>query len=178
MSSELQGAIKVLVSKVDQKTQELADMKRMINSLCREDGQPILYSDADLVVKGSGAMPVLDSDEYYGKAPTVAARLYLEKRGKAVPLDEILDALEMGGFDFDNQGWPEDQRLRQLGSSMGKNSLIFHRLPNDTWGLMKWYPEVEKKKRPAKANGKQTVAVEEPEAASEDTDKTKTANAE
>jgi hypothetical protein len=176
MSNELQGAINVLVGKVDQKTQELTEMKRMINGLCREADLPVKYSDADLVVKGSGAIPSLDSDEFYGKAPTVAARMYLEKRDKAVPLDEILTALETGGFDFENQGWPEDQRLRQLGASMGKNSQIFHRLPNDTWGLLKWYPEVEKRKRPAKTNGKQSAMTEESE--SDAGEQTKTANAE
>lgn len=177
MSNELQGAINVLVGKVDQKTRELIEMKRMINGLCREADLPVKYSDADLVVKGSSAIPALDSDEFYGKAPTIAARMYLEKRDKAVPLEEILAALETGGFDFDNQGWPEDQRLRQLGASMGKNSIIFHRLPNDTWGLIKWYPEVEKKKRPAKTNGKQPASAdgtETPEAS----EQAKTANAE
>lgn len=177
MSNELQGAINVLVSKVDQKTQELIEMKRMINGLCREADLPVKYSDADLVVKGSAGMPSLDSDEFYGKAPTVAARIYLEKRDKAVPLDEILDALVMGGFDFDNQGWPEDQRLRQLGASMGKNSIIFHRLPNDTWGLMKWYPEVEKKKRPTKTSGKQAATTDDSEVADAG-EQAKTANAE
>ena len=177
MSNELLGAINVLVGKVDQKTRELTEMKRMINGLCREADLPVKYSDADLVVKGSSAIPALDSDEFYGKAPTVAARMYLEKRDKAVPLEEILAALETGGFDFENQGWPEDQRLRQLGASMGKNSLIFHRLPNDTWGLIKWYPEVEKKKRPAKTNGKQPVATDDLEVA-ETNEQAKTANAE
>lgn len=172
--NELQGAINVLTGKVDQRTQELVEMKRMINGLCREAGLPVQYSDADLAVKGSTAMPSLDSDEFYGKAPTVAARMYLEKRNKAVPLDEILTALETGGFDFEAQGWPEDQRLRHLGSSLGKNSMIFHRLPSDTWGLLKWYPTVEKaKKRPTKANGQQAPANE-----GEEAEHAKTANAE
>jgi hypothetical protein len=186
MSNELQGAITVLVGRIEQKAQEVAEMKRTVNSLCLAADQPILYSDADLVVKGSTALPSLDPDEFYGKPPTTAARLYLEKRNKAVPLDEILSALENGGFDFDNQNWPEDQRLRHLGSSMGKNSLIFHRLPNDTWGLLKWYPTVEKaKKRTTKANGKQISTADDSQAeeageqaAEEASEKTKTVNAE
>jgi hypothetical protein len=157
MSTELQGAINVLVSRVDQKSKELIEMKRMVNQLCREIGQAELYSDADLQDRGS-ARPNLDPDQYYGKPPVTAAREYLERRGKAVPLDEILDALERGGFDFDAQGWSESQRLRHLGSSLGKNSVMFHRLPNDTWGLVKWYPNVVKERKRARPNGKQEAA--------------------
>ena len=172
MSTELQGAINVLVSRVEQKARELIEMKRMVNSLCRETGQAELYSDADLQDKGSTARPTLDPDQYYGKPPVSAAREYLERRGKAVPLDEILDALERGGFDFDAQGWTETQRLRHLGSSLGKNSVMFHRLPNDTWGLVKWYPNI---KRKTKTKTKDAPAQEEQNG---DSEETKTAGAE
>jgi hypothetical protein len=175
MSTELQGAINVLVGRVEQKAQELIEMKRMVNSLCREIGQPELYSDADLVVKGSAAKPILDPDQYYGKPPTTAAREYLERRNKAVPLEEILDALERGGFDFEAQSWAEGLRLRHLGSSLGKNSVMFHRLPNDTWGLTKWYPNIKQKKSNAKAKGK---LIEEDTEEQDIEEQAKTANAE
>jgi hypothetical protein len=175
MSTELQGAINVLVGRIEQKARELTEMKRMVNSLCREIGQAELYSDADLVDRGSAARPNLDPDQYYGKPPTIAAREYLERRGKAVPLDEILDALERGGFDFNAQGWSETQRLRHLGSSLGKNSVMFHRLPNDTWGLVKWYPNVAKDKKRTKPNGKQQAATSGEEQSGEEE---KTADAE
>lgn len=174
MGNEIQGAINVLVSRVEQKTQELAEMKRMINSLCREADQPVLYSDADLVAKGSAGLPTLDADQFYGKPPTTAAREYLEMRDKAVSLEEILEALERGGFDFSAQGWSQGARLKNLGISLGKNSAIFHRLPSNTWGLTKWYPGVKDKKS-AKENGK----IEPTEEATEvEGEQAKTANAE
>jgi len=176
MSTELQGAVNVLVGRIEQKARELTDMKRMVNSLCRELGQAELYSDADLVDRASAARPTLDPDQFYGKPPTTAAREYLERRMKAVKLDEILDALERGGFDFDAQGWTEAQRLRHLGSSLGKNSVMFHRLPNDTWGLVKWYPNVVKDKKRVKPNGKQETSVTDE--ANAEGEQTKTANAE
>ena len=172
MSNELQGAINVLVSKVEQKTQELVEMKRMINGLCREADQPVLYTDADLAVKGSTALPTLDSDEFYGKPPTTAAREYLEMRDKAVSLEEILDALERGGFDFAVQKWAKDARLKNLGISLGKNSAIFHRLPSNTWGLTKWYPNV-KDRKVSKENGKTDTVETEAE-----TEKAEAASAE
>jgi hypothetical protein len=112
----------------------------------------------------------------------VAAREYLDLRGTAVPLDEILEALQRGGFSFESQGWADAARLRNLGISIGKNTAIFHRLPNDTWGLAKWYPGVKQKKAAAKENGKAGEATEqastdEQAEATTDEEKTKTANA-
>ena len=119
-------------------------------------------------------MPTLDADQFYGKPPTTAAREYLEMRDKAVSLEEILDGLERGGFDFTAQGWNQGARLKNLGISLGKNSAIFHRLPSNTWGLTKWYPGVKDKKLP-KENGKA-----EPTEATEvaENEQAKTANAE
>jgi len=187
MSTELQGAINVLAARVEQRAQELAEMKRMVNSLCREAGQEPLYSDADMAVKGFSGLVSLRSDQFYGKSPTVAAREYLDLRGTAVSLEEILEALQRGGFSFESQGWTDAARLRNLGISIGKNTAIFHRLPNDNWGLAKWYPDI-KQKKPAspKANGKQEAATTEAANSANEAEtkeskpeegKTKTANA-
>lgn len=149
MNTELQGAVNVLVKKVEQKAQELAEMKRLVNSLCHEAGQDLIYSDAETGATASGAGSIR-SDQFYTKTPIVAAREYLEMRGKAVPLDEICQGLVQGGFDFAAQGWSDALRLRNLGISLGKNTAIFHRLPNDTIGLKKWYPGLKEKKPTAK----------------------------
>ena len=151
MDNELKAAIEVLLSRVEKKEAELLNLKRMVNGLCSEAGTEPMYPDAESSQSSTSLM--IRPDQYYGKSPTVAAREYLEGKNRAVPLSEILDALVKGGFDFEGQGWNvEAQRLRHLGSSLGKNSSIFHRLPNDTWGLMKFYPEVAKRqtKRPPK----------------------------
>ena len=62
--------------------------------------------------------------------------------------EEIADALERGSFDYKAQGWTnKETRVRNLAISMGKNSLVFHRLPNGFYGLVKWYPDLKKKKQ-------------------------------
>jgi hypothetical protein len=160
MSEQLQGAIDFLVGRIEQKAQELAEQKRTVNALCREAGREAMYPDAELAGT-TGGLPSLRASQFYGKTPTVAAREYLDKRADAVSLEEILEALQRGGFDFDSQGWKEDARLRNLGISLGKNSSIFHRLPNGTWGLTKWYPNVKQKKAAAKANETAQVPVSE-----------------
>jgi len=175
MSTELQGAINVLVKRIEQKAQELAENKRMVNSLCREAELDPYYPDADLTATGFAGLPSLQADQFYGKSPVTASREYLELRGTAVPLEEVLAALERGGFDFTAQGWKDDARLRNLGISLGKNSGIFHRLPNNTWGLAKKYGK--QKRAAAKENGKSEPSEEIVEEVAEK-EQTKTANAE
>ena len=151
MDSELQGALSVLMKRVESKAQELTELKRSVNSFCRDAGMEPPYADADTASRSINGIPFLKSDQFYTKTPTVAAREYLDMRETAVPLEEILEALVRGGFDFGSVNWSPQLRLKNLGISLGKNSSIFHRLPNQTIGLTKWY-DFEKGK---KANGEE-----------------------
>jgi hypothetical protein len=146
MKNELDGAIGVLVKRVEDLSHETTDLKKTINSLCKAAGKQPMYTDADLVVGGFAGIPTLSPSQFYGKTPIVAAREYLDLRNEAVPQEEILEALRTGGFDFEAQGWAEPLRLRNLSISLGKNTAIFHRLPNNMIGLTKWYPNVKAKK--------------------------------
>lgn len=168
MSKEIENVINVLVERIEQNTREIAEKKRTVNSLCREAGKEAIYPDAELSASGGARVPSIRSSQFYGKTPTVAAREYLDLRGEAVPLDEVLEALLKGGFDFEAQGWNDAMRLKNLGISMGKNSLIFHRLPNGTWGLTKWYPNIKQKKAAAKSNEKASEPVTTEEDQTED----------
>jgi len=142
MSSSLRAAIQELQAQVDQKASELTTLKRTVNMLCVNLGEQPIYSDAD---EPGARSRSLSAHEFYGKSPLVASRMYLEMVGEPVPAEEILDALVRGGFDFDEQGWEEKSRLRALAISLSKNTAIFHKLPNGTYGLIKWYPTKAKK---------------------------------
>ncbi len=147
MDNELKGAIDILVARVEKKLLEAATLKGMVNGLCVEAGIDPVYSDA---TTAHSTATTIRPDQFYGKTPTVAAREYLEIKGRAVGLEEILDAIAKGGFDFEAAGWTEAARLKNLGIALGKNSAIFHRLPNDTIGLVKFYPEVERRLKQAR----------------------------
>src|SRR6267143_869340 len=90
-----------------------------------------------------------------------AIEALLENRKKATgdqacAPSEILTGLEAGGFDFRAQGWKDNDRLRSLSITLGKNPK-FHRLPNGTYGLISWYPSVAaKKERPGKNGATET----------------------
>ena len=149
MDEKLSSAIEVLLAKLDEQMRSVVELKKLINSLRAMNGEAAQFTDLDVSPSDGGpARP----DMYYGKGPGTACREYLEWRKRACSAEEILKALGKGGFDFKAAGWAEEEnRLRNLSISLAKNTSMFHRLPNGTFGLIAWYPEVAKRKSKEKA---------------------------
>lgn len=139
MADELAPAVTALQRKLDEQLQAVADTKRTINMLLKMSGQPALYPESDNEHSGS-----VRSDQFYGKGVATSAAEYLTMRKQACHPEEILRALESGGFDFDVAGWKKDDRLRSLAISLAKNTGgagKFHRLNNGAFGLRAWYDD-------------------------------------
>ena len=147
MVGRFEEAIRELIGEIEAKGREIAELKRTVNFLRSKDGLGPEFADAEQA-SGVGGMTI-EPGRFYGKSPITAAREYLEMRGtgKVAMPDEIVAALERGSFDFKAQGWESENRVRNLAISMGKNTAIFHRLPNGFYGLAKWYPELQRKTR-------------------------------
>lgn len=79
-------------------------------------------------------------------------QLYLERDKQAHPAEDILRALEQGGFDFRALDWGENDRGRILAISLAKNNVTFHKLPNNTFGLRSWYDDTILKRAEKKAS--------------------------
>lgn len=143
MSDKLTGAIEELQAHLDLQLQDVADTKKMINSLRKRMGLDPLYTDV-AVEQGGAIRP----DQFYGKPLATAAQEYLERRKQACTGEEIMAGLLQGGFDFDALGWKEKTRMRNVTISLAKNTQKFHKLPNNTFGLLAWYdPNVISAKR-------------------------------
>jgi hypothetical protein len=144
---------------------QLADRKRMVNSLCDLIGRARVYADTE---PRPGASIGIRGDEFYGKPLASAVRSILEKRAAAglwaAELDEIFDAMKLGGFRFDAKN--DVTARRSLAISLAKNSVTFHRLPNGTIGLTEWYPEVKVKN--GKKDDAKTVVATDTEADDDD----------
>jgi hypothetical protein len=139
MADELGPAVTTLQVKLDELLRQVADTKRTINMLLKMSGQQPLYAETDNETSGA-----VRADQFYGKGLATSAAEYLAQRKQACQPEEILKALETGGFDFDILGWKESDRLRSLSISLAKNtgsSGKFHRLKNGTFGLRSWYDE-------------------------------------
>lgn len=143
MKEKINAAIEVFLSDLEEQTRNINETKKMINALRSKIGEEPLFTDIDLPQNQNISRP----DIFYGKPLSTAAREFLEWKKRACMVEEILQGLTQGGFDFKALGWKENDRLRSLAVSLAKNSAIFHRLPtNNAFGLLAWYPEVQKAK--------------------------------
>jgi len=71
----------------------------------------------------------------------------MERIKRAASTEEIVKALEQGGFDFNEQGWAKGHRPRILAIALVKSTAVFRRLPNGMFGLEGWYEPRAKKGR-------------------------------
>jgi hypothetical protein len=119
-------------------------IKTAINCLCDVLGQPPRYEE---VIEKSPKTNGIRSDAYYGRPLATVVTEVLEKRKAlqlgAATIDDIYDELASGGYKF--KGKNEGIKKRGLSISMSKNPK-FHKLPNDTWGLTEWYPNIREAK--------------------------------
>ncbi len=60
--------------------------------------------------------PSIEPDEFFGLKQTDAARAYLRKIGKAVPFDELVEALGQGGANLEGE-----RRKKTLYVSLARN---------------------------------------------------------
>jgi hypothetical protein len=154
--TKLIDAIEVLMAQLAEQVQEVSETKKTINSLRRRIGQEPLFPDVS--PEQLGGSSVIRPDQYYGRPLATAVQEFLAMRKQACQPDEIIRALDQGAFDFRSLGWKESDRLRAMAISLSKNNTVFHRLPNGTFGLLAWYPEVinrkAKEKRQADAESK------------------------
>lgn len=144
MSNEkIVDAIEEYVEQIERLLAEAANKKQLVNTMCNTVSIPPRYTDTE-IPNAIGTRGVRQ-DEYYGRPFSTVAQEYLEgRRGKgACTAEEIAKGLEAGGFDFP---WKDKDRIRMVAISLAKNSSVFQRLPNGTFGLLSWYPEIQKKK--------------------------------
>jgi len=136
MKEKLNAAIEVLIDQLQTQLEEVRETKKMINALRKRMGEEAMYSD----IEESGAA-VTRPDLFYGKPLATAVQEYLEIRKRACTAEEILAGLQQGGFDFRALEWKEKDRLRSLAISLAKNTKAFHKLPNNSFGLISWYDQ-------------------------------------
>ncbi|HEX8168893.1 MAG TPA: hypothetical protein VF601_24280 [Beijerinckiaceae bacterium] len=137
---DFKPAIDTLLLDLADLERQALETKQVINRLCARAGMDILFPDA--TASATQTMGTLRPDSFYGKAITTAAREFLEMRraanlGPATPR-EVAEALSKGGYTFETKD--EATSIISVRNTLRKNSGIFHRLPNGTYGLLSWYP--------------------------------------
>ena len=149
MEEHLEKTLDQAKRKLAEQEQSVVDTKKFINQLCHFGGLPPMYPITD--EKSSAGLGSIRRDSFYGKSATTAVREFLEMRHSsgmgAATHSEIIEALKLGGFDFTQLSSEEHIAHRTVAITLGKNSSIFHKLPNGNWGLLAWYPEAREKKK-------------------------------
>jgi hypothetical protein len=161
-----QAAIEALEQRLSDYERKANSLIEVINDLRKEDGLPPRGpfggggGDGSRSSAGTHTVTQIKSDTFYGKKLQTAVREYLEMRklqnlGPATPR-EIYDAITLGGFKFE----AKDANTAMIGmrALLRKRTAFFHRLPNNTYGLTSWYPDLKKQKA-----GATTAEVEEEE---------------
>jgi hypothetical protein len=160
MSEQVMGTIELLQSQIQKQEQEIAEKKRVINTLCPLAGIPAIYAEIESASTVSGA---IRADEFYGQPLQSVVRSVLEKRKRAnlgpATVKDIYLAMKAGGYQFSAKN--DDYAMRGLYQSLTKNSGTFHKLPNGQYGLLAWYPT-------AKAAKSKGASVAESEGIDED----------
>jgi hypothetical protein len=100
-------------------------------------------------------------DQFYGVPLATAIREYLQMRRASnlgpATVNDIHAALVSGGFVFETRN--EANAKRALYISLGKNTLMFHKLPSGTdatavFGLKEWYPRTKEAVKPKRKSRK------------------------
>lgn len=147
-----QAAIDALEQRLTDYERKANSLIEVINDLRKEDGLPPRgpFGGGGDGVRGAGSASVtqIKPDTFYGKKLQTAAREYLEMRklqnmGPATPR-EIYDSITQGGFKFEAKD--ANTALVGLRALLRKRTAFFHRLPNNTYGLTSWYPDLKKPK--------------------------------
>lgn len=140
MSDSIRQTIEEFEAKRLQQLAVVGDTERTINMLLQHIGESPRYADPG--ARDSVVSTTIKRGQFYGMALATAITQFLEtRRREPATNEEIMDALNRGGFAFE---WAEEGRIRSLAMSMSKN-VKFHRLPDGSWGLREWYSHIPKK---------------------------------
>jgi hypothetical protein len=145
---------------------DVVRVKKEINSFLAMYDEPPRYEIEEAAQEqGRGKGVSLRNDEFANFTSTSAAlRHLLEKRGKdrgAIPVDEAFRLLKTHSYPFDGR-MNEDKQMSVLRIAIGKDrNLLKH--PNDTVGMLAWYPGRKKTKKSgaSEASGTRVVSDDE-----------------
>jgi len=138
----LSAALDELMREVEEHEQQAAEAKKLVNALAKRMGRAEPFPDVPGASSLRGYVPGHD-DFANEPAPAAAARKYLEKKGKAAPLEEIFQALKAGGFAF--QGRDDKANMNGMRIAVGKDAKL-EKLGGGAIGLSEWYPRRPKER--------------------------------
>src|SRR6185312_3234792 len=121
----LRSAISTLRQKYQVQVERAEQTRSLINGLYSYIGE-----EASLLNHPFG-----NPGRYEDKALATAVKEYLEMRGNAATVDDIIRGLKEGGFKFSALGWKKRDVPRLLALTLHKNTRAFQRTKNGSFSL-------------------------------------------
>jgi hypothetical protein len=160
------SAAEAAIEEVHALEAQLGERKRFANILAKAAGiDPPPFDETTEVGEVSVGIPIKPDDFADYLAPSVAARQYLTMRGKdrgAASLDQIMAALQKGGFKF---GSSKNEASGGIRIALAKDVKV-HKMDNDHYGLLEWYPAQKRSKERRRSGQADDVDTSDEDAAS------------
>jgi hypothetical protein len=160
------GALEFIQEQVTKLLADAAEKKRVANSLALTAGLDPPYTDIE-DPDAIAATGQIGPDQFANhKAPSTAARAYLEAQHRPATVDVIYRALVRGGFTFGSTNQTDAKNGLRI--ALGKDILV-RRLANEHYGLWEWYPNA-KRDKPKKSGDSDTSSNGDADTASSNSD--------
>ena len=149
-----QKTISDLVKQIEVLDEKSNMIKTTVNHLCEVSNRPAMY---EINALASTVGMSFSTDEFYGEKLAKAVRTVLERRKASMEdapatVREIFEHLRDGGYAFGTDN--DDNAIRGLRVSLGKNVAVFHKLPTGKFGLKDWYQHLPKTRRKSETEDK------------------------
>lgn len=127
---------------------EVSALDIQIRQLEQELGEEPSTGDVDVTLtlpdlpsmRGGTSNPSIRPDEFFGMSQSEASKAYLRKVARAIPFDQLVDALKRGGAELGGAN-PK----RTLYVSLARNPMKEFVYPSDGFiGLREFYPNLSK----------------------------------
>lgn len=119
---------------------EVKKLQQALNSVATIYDEPVPYPK---LVENEQSAGIIHPDDFFGSSLAGAVKKYLRMKGRSASAEEILGALEQGGYEFP-EDWKKKDYLKNLAISLSKNryDLVYVK-SNKTFGLPEFYPELD-----------------------------------
>lgn len=119
---------------------EIKNLQQALNSAATIYGESIPYPK---LIENEQSSGIIHPDDFFGSSLAGAVKKFLRMKGRSANAEEILEALEKGGYEFPEE-WKKKDYLKNVAISLSKNRYdLVYLKSNKTFGLPEFYPELD-----------------------------------
>jgi len=118
---------------------EIKNLQQALNAAATIYGEAVPYPK---LIENEQSTGSIHPDDFFGSSLAGAVKKFLRMKGRSASAEEILEALERGGYEFPEE-WKKKDYLKNVAISLSKNRYdLVYLKSNKTFGLPEFYPEL------------------------------------